>query len=432
MHAKPFRLPALAWWLLIVGALFQLSISLSNTFVSIFLFKVDRSFSAIAWYHLLVFATLPVTFVLAAAVARRTSTALSLRIGIALYALFFAVALMVGEEAAHMPELLGVLTGLAEGFYWLAFDVLSVEYTDREGHEPFFGLFGVLTSVANVIAPPVAGALISREDAYFGGLTGYHVVFGISFALFVVATLVSLRLKSARLAELRLREGFRSLAQEPWRRVVLGSAAYGVREGVFMFLLGLLFYIVTGSEMKLGEFLLVQGALSFLAFYAAGRWSGRFRWRLFLVGALGILGASVAFLWPITTVTLIVYGVLAAAAFPLFLVPLQGYVFDAMHTLADDDVPSITHIVVREWLENAGRILGVLAYFVVGSFETARHVGGFGWLAFALGFMPLVAVGLIRPLESRIFGPRSRHHQFRLGDNEESHTSAKRRARPTP
>ncbi|SIS78591.1 MFS transporter [Alicyclobacillus vulcanalis] len=432
MHAKPFRLPAPAWWLLIVGSLFQLSISLSNTFVSIFLFKVDRSFLAIAWYHLFIFAMLPVTFVMAAAVARRTSTAMSLRLGIALYALFFAVALMVGEQAAHMPELLGVLTGLAEGFYWLAFDVLSVEYTDREGHEPFFGLFGVLTSIANVIAPPVAGALISREDAYFGGLTGYHVVFGISFALFVVATLVSLRLKSARLARLRLLDGFRSLRERPWRRVVLGSAAYGVREGVFMFLLGLLFYIVTGSEMKLGEFLLLQGALSFLAFYAAGRWSGRFRWRLLLLGAFGIVAASFAFLWPITTVNLVVYGVLSAAAFPLFLVPLQGYVFDAMHTLADDDVPSITHIVVREWVENAGRVLGVLAYFVIGSFETLRHVGGLGWLAFALGFMPLITVGFIRPVESRIFGPRSRRQRFRLGDNEETHSSAKRRARPTP
>lgn len=138
------HLPRMAWWLLVVSGLFHLSISLSNTFVNIFVFKVDHSFAAIAWYNLPIFLLLPFTFVLAAFVAQHTSTAMALRIGIGLHALFYAVTLVVGERAARMPFALGILMGLAAGFYWLAFDVLSVEYTDKGGHEPFLGRTGSL------------------------------------------------------------------------------------------------------------------------------------------------------------------------------------------------------------------------------------------------------------------------------------------------
>ncbi|GMA62269.1 hypothetical protein [Alicyclobacillus fastidiosus] len=259
MSKHGLHLPRMAWWLLVVSSFFHLSISLSNTFVNIFVFKVDHSFAAIAWYNLPIFVLLPFTFVFAAWIAQRTSTAMALRIGIGLHALFYAVTLFIGERAAHMPWALGVLMGLAAGFYWLAFDVLSVEFTDKGGHEPFFGTHGVLTSVANVIAPPIAGWLISREDVFLGGLSGYHIVFGISFALFIGATFFSFRLRSDPMSHLHLRRGLQALRKASWMRLMAASSIYGLREGVFMFLIGLLVYVATGSEMKLGVFLLLQG-----------------------------------------------------------------------------------------------------------------------------------------------------------------------------
>lgn len=407
MSKQGYRLPRMAWWLLIVSGFFHLSISLSNTFINIFVFKVDHSFAAIAWYNLLVFILLPFTFVLAAWIARHTSTAMAMRIGIGLNALFYAVTLIVGERAAKMPAVLGILMGLAAGFYWLAFDVLSVEYTDKGGHEPFFGIHGVITSVAGVIAPPVAGILISREDAFLGGLTGYHVVFGISFGLFIVATLFSFRLKSDRMLATRLGNGLRMLRKPAWRRLMAASSIYGLREGVFMFLIGLLVFLATGSEMRLGEFLLLQGGLSFLAFYLAGRLSAKFRSRLFTCGAIGMAVAATLFLFPIQASTIVIYGCITAATVPLFLIPMQGYVYDAMETVVQDGAPPTTHIIIREWFENVGRIIGIVLFLILCAHQSPKHLAKLSWLSFGLGLVQLAAWAVVIPTIRHMGGPRN-------------------------
>lgn len=387
---REHQLSRMSWWLLVVSGFFHLSVGLSSIFINIFVFKVDHSFAAIAQYNLTIFIALPFTFIFAAWVARRTSTALALRIGIVLHAVFYAVTLIVGEQAARMPELLGLLTGVAEGFYWLAFDVLTVEYTDKTGHERFFGLFGVLTSVTNVVAPPVAGILISREDAFLGGLTGYHVVFGISFVLFVAATVFSMRLRSEAMKKLNLRRGIAALRKRAWLRLMVASAIYGLREGVFMFLIGLLVFLATGSEMKLGEFLLLQGALSFAAFFLAGRLSSRFRSRLLTFGAIGMSVAACLFLVPIRSWTIILYGCLTSATLPFFLVPMQGYIYHAMDETVANDAPPTTHIIVREWFENAGRIGGSLLFLGICTGGGVTNVKGLSWLSFGLGLVQLI------------------------------------------
>jgi YQGE family putative transporter len=424
-----FHLPRPAWWLLVVSGFFHLSIGLSNTFVNIFVFKVDHSFSAIAWYNLLVFILLPFTFVLGAWMARRTSTALVLRLGIAMHALFYGITLMIGERAAHMPALLGVLMGFAAGFYWLAFDVLSVEYTDRGGHEPFFGIHGVLTSVTNVIAPPIAGLLISREDLFFGGLTGYHIVFGISFALFLVATLLSFRLHSEKMSKIRLGRGFGALRRKAWWKLMVASSIYGLREGVFMFLIGLLVFLATGSEMRLGEFLLLQGALSFVAFYLAGRWSNKFRSRLFTIGVIGMSVAAVLFLFPITTPTIVTYGCITAATLPFFSVPLQGFVYDTMEQIDIPELSTTTHIIVREWFENAGRVIGIVLFLAISANQSTTQAKGLSWLSFGLGLVQIAAWALLWQGTKHQGGGKRRR---RLPDEEDAQAQDRARKRLTP
>ncbi|WAH35758.1 MFS transporter [Alicyclobacillus dauci] len=432
MAKHGYRLPPMAWWLLVVSGFFHLSISLSNTFINIFVFKVDHSFAAIAWYNLLVFICLPFTFVLAGWMARMTSTAMSLRIGIALHAVFYAITLMVGERAAKMPALLGILMGFAAGFYWLAFDVLSVEYTDKGGHEPFFGIHGVVTSISSVIAPPIAGVLISREDAFLGGLTGYHIVFGISFALFLAATILSFRLRSAPMSRLHILRGFSKLKSSPWWRLMAASSIYGMREGVFMFLIGLLVFLATGSEMKLGEFLLLQGGLSFLAFFLAGRWSGKFRSRLFTSGAIGMAIAATLFLVPIRAPSIVIYGCISAASLPFFLVPLQGFVYDGMESMPDKDMPTSTHIIVRESFENLGRITGIVLFLVICRHQSPGNLGKLSWLSFALGLTQLGAWAVLRPVLNRIGGkrPGGRKHTNE-GKLEKTSSGARKRLNPT-
>ncbi|WP_245578480.1 MFS transporter [Alicyclobacillus pomorum] len=383
-----------ARWLLVISGIFALSVSLSNTFVNVYLWKVDKSYGAIGWYNLAVYCVMPVTFVLAGWIAKRVHSVLTLRIGICLHGVFYLTALIGGTWVARWPTLLGAIMGLAGGFYWCSFNELSLRFTESGSRDRFYGLNGVMGAVAGIVAPPVAGYLISQEDRW-GGLSGYHWIFGLSLALFALATVLSAKLRAkgvvGNLSLTVVRESFRV---RPWRMILFGCSVYGLREGVFLFLIALLMYIATGSELKLGEFVLLQSALSFVSFYTVSRLLSARR-RLWFLGTGSICMALTAllFLLPVRASSLVWYGALISVALPLFLVPLQGFVFDTISQLPNAKEHHMEYIIMREVFENVGRVVGISLFIALVTISpTARTIGTF---AVGLGFVQLITWWLI-------------------------------------
>lgn len=377
-----------AWWLLAVSGIFALSVGLSNTFVNVYLWKVDRNYGAIGQYNLLVYCALPVAFVAAGWLAKRLHTLWTMRIGIVWHAIFYAVALLGGTSVARLPWLLGVIMGLAGGMYWFSFNVISLQVTRQGRRDRFYGLNGVAGAVAGMLAPLVAGFLIAQGDGR-GGLSGYHLIFALSLVLFVVATLVSWCLKAhPEGGQLRLGRAWAGLRRRPWRMLLTGCFVYGLREGVFLFLIGLLMYIATGSELRLGEFLLLQGAISFVSFYLVGRFlrPGN-RLTVLGIGAACMAGAATLFTMPVDARLLLWYGSLIALTIPLFLVPLQGFIFDGITSLDPGGEDVMEHIIAREVFENVGRVLGIVAFlWLIAARPDARHISAF---ALGLGFVQI-------------------------------------------
>lgn len=389
MNQERTPLAGQARWLLGISGIFALSVALSNTFVNIYLWKVDKSYVAIGWYNLAVYCTMPIAFVIAGMLVHRIASVWALRSGILLHAGFYLTALLGGIMVARLPLLLGVMMGVAAGMYWFAFNLFSLRYTESGLRERFYGLNGVVGAIAGMVAPPVSGYLISVEDR-FGGLTGYHVIFGLSLALFALATLLSFRLRASReRGEFSLQVGFTALRQRPWRMVMLGCMVYGLREGVFLFLIGLLMYIATSSEMKLGEFMFLQGVLSFISFYLVSRFvKPQNRLTSLGIGAVCMAGTALVFLLPVRAGLILVYGSLIAVFIPLFLVSLQGYVFDGISQMSRNSGEHAVHVVMREIFENAGRVTGIAVFLVLVSWSVKMaHIAT---LAVVLGFVQIV------------------------------------------
>lgn len=384
-----------AWWLLVISGVVSLSVGLSNTFVNVYLWKIDRSYIPIGWYNFSVYCAIPITFIAAGWVAKHWQLIWSLRIGLILHGLFYALVLIGGRSVARSPAGLGVALGVAAGFYWLAFNQLSLQVTDESRRDRFYGLNGVMGAVAGMVAPPLAGYFISKEDIAFGGLTGYHLVFGASLVLFVLAGTLSslLRLHPIR-GQLRLQESWVALRQRSWRVILLGCMVYGLREGVFIFLIGLLMYVTTGSEMRLGEFLFLQGFLSFVSYFAVSRWTTpKRRPTVMGIGAVGLACAAGLFLLPLTARLVLWYGALAAAALPLFLVSLQGYVSDTIGGLSKNPAEQIEHIIAREAFENFGRILGIGIFLFM--LDLDKKGQNLRYLALVLGGIQLLTWTMI-------------------------------------
>lgn len=347
--------------LLIIGGLYSLSVALSNTFVNIYLWKQTGKYSDIALYNLSIVVLQPLTFILAGRWAKKIDRVIVLRIGVIFLALFYVMVLISGTNASTYLLLLGSLLGVGYGFYWLAFNVLTFEITEPDTRDFFNGFLGILSSAGGMIGPIAAGIIITRFEKF----TGYTIIFGISLALFALAVFMSFSLKPRPAAgSYCFKQILNERKQnENWRLVTNANFFQGLREGTFAFVISVLVYISTGSEMSLGTFGLINSGISFIAYYLASRLiKQKFRKKAILIGGILLYAAVLLIVWDVNFVKLLIYGGMIAIAYPLLLVPYMSTTYDVIGTGWKAAEMRIEYIVVREIFLNLGRIVSILSF----------------------------------------------------------------------
>lgn len=360
--------------LLIIGGLYSLGIALSNSFVNVYLWKQSGSFLDLGIYNLSIVIMQPVTFVIAGRWAKKIDRVIVFRLGIAFLAVFYLSVLIIGDNAANNIILLGGLLGIGSGFYWLSFNVLTFEITEPETRDFFNGFLGIMTSSAGMIGPIVAGFVISRLT----GDIGYKSIFSISLGLFFCAVILSLFLKR-RHAHGRyllldvLKERKRNVN---WRMITNAHFFQGIREGTFIFVIGVLVFITTGSEFALGKYGLINSAVAFVFYYLATRLiTKKMRRKSILIGGILLYASIFLLLFDLTYPKLIMYAVAIAIAYPMLLVPYISLTYDVIGRSWNAAEARIEYIVVRELFLNFGRITSILLFiFAVTVFDEKESI----------------------------------------------------------
>jgi YQGE family putative transporter len=347
--------------LLIIGGLYSLSVSLSNTFVNIYLWKQTGEYSDLALYNLSIVILQPLTFILAGRWAKKIDRVKVLRIGVSFLAIFYLMVLITGKNASTFLLLLGSLLGVGYGFYWLAYNVLTFEITEPETRDFFNGFLGILSSTGGMIGPIAAGIIITRFEKF----TGYSIVFGISLSLFALAVFLSFSLKPR---PANGKYDFRRILEERkknenWRLITNANFFQGLREGTFLFIISVLVYISTGSELALGTFGLINSGISFIAYYAASRLIKKNkRKKAILIGGIILYIAVLIIVWDVNYVKLLIYAAMIAVAYPILLVPYMSTTYDVIGSAWKAAEMRIEYIVVREIYINLGRIVSILSF----------------------------------------------------------------------
>jgi YQGE family putative transporter len=385
-----------AWLLLLISGLFAASTALSNTFVNVYLWKINSRFALIGWFNLVSYVAMAAAFVVAGRLAKRVDRVVVVRVGVALQAVFYLSVLILGRESVEYVTLLGAFMGIGSGFYWLAFNLLYFEITERDNRDIFNGVNGLLVSAAGIVAPMLSGWMIKRVDQ----LTGYRIIFSFSLGIFLLAVLISFLLKRRRASgEFRLTDILRLGVRRGshWYWVSLAMVAQGAREGIFAFLIGLLVYIAAKDEWVLGNFLAISSLVSLVTYYVVGRFM-RPDWRdeCILLGSLmmGLVGLPI--LWELNTWTLFVLGVGAALFSPLYLIPLTSTAFDVIGESRETARFRVEFVVARELSLNVGRISSLLLF--LWWVERAPSPEQLRWLVLVVGFVPVFTWLAIRHL----------------------------------
>lgn len=381
--------------LLIVQALYGISTALSGTFVPVYLWKSSGSYLIIGWFTFAQYLLGGFTFWLAGKWVKEHNKMYSLRAGIALSGIFYCVVLFLGDSAKNWAIPLGILSGIAMGLFWLAFNVVYFEVTEPDTRDRYNGWAGLLGSAAGILAPWISGLIIT----FMQGEKGYRVIFMISLVIFAIGVVLSFWLKKRHgegTYEWTL--GFKQLTEKgnPWRRLVPALAAQGVREGVFGFLVGLTVYVATRAESKLGLYSLITSLVALISFGIAGKLMSKLRltWSM-LTGVVMITLVILPLFWQVSYMTLLLFGIGASLFIPLYMIPMTTKVFDVIGRSEESAVHREEFIVLREMGLTLGRLLGLIAFLIViPNNDSPRAIT---WLLLAVGIVPIAGWWWMRP-----------------------------------
>jgi YQGE family putative transporter len=391
---KLIKLGAQTKLLLTVHTLFISANALSGTFVNVYLWKFKQDYVTIGTFVLASQLMMAVTTMVAGKWAKESNKMNVLRLGVVIAAAFYGVVLLLGQQAANWVMVLGALQGCSFALFWLAFNVIYFEVTNRDTRDRYNGWSGVLGSAAGMFAPWVSGFLLSQ----MGSVTGYRFIFSLSLGVFVVGAVMSLFLqRRPTQPNYDWLYGFRQVTvrNHPWRRASLALVGQGLREGVFGFMIGLLIYIVTQSELQLGNYALITSAISGLAYYLSGKMmKPARRAQLMLIGVIAIVIVILPLFWAINAVTLYLFGIVVALFFPLYFIPVTSVVFDLIGANEESATHRVEYVALRETALNVGRILGTIAFIITVSFTMKSSV--IVTLLLVLGSAPLLTWLMMR------------------------------------
>lgn len=393
-EAKVVRFDRQTWFLLVVNGLFITANALSGTFLGVYIWKASQNYLLLGWFTLLTHIVMATTFWVAGNGVKESNKMIVLRLGIGISAVFYGTVLLLGKSAFHYIWLLGMINGLAVGLFWLAYNVVYFEATDASTRDRFNGLTGVVGSLVGIVVPWCSGYLLS----HMAGDRGYRTIFMISLGIFVAGVLFSFLLRNRRTdGNYEWGMPIRTLRRTstPWRPVFGALAAQGLRESVFGVMIGLLVFIRTGSELKLGNYVLITSAVSFGSFLAVGRWL-KPRWRSIgmLVGTIVITAAILAFFFGVHYSTLLIFGICVALFYPLYMIPITSAVFDLIGQDEESASRRVEFVVLRELGLNVGRIAGMIVFLITLSISKAPLV--IQCMLLAVGSSPILSWALMR------------------------------------
>jgi YQGE family putative transporter len=356
--------------LLLVSGLFTLAMGLSNVFVNIFLWKKSENFIVIAQYNLMHYIFLPIAFTVAGWLSKRKNGIWSLRIGISFFVLFFLSILFVKDEVTKYIYPFGILFGIAAGFYWLSFQVLSFDFTSPCNRDTFNGFNGFIAGAVNSIAPISAAYIIEKNN----NTKGYLIVFSISLVLFIIQILISLLLRTEHFeGKLEIKKIISKNGFE-WSNLRNGLAAWGLRDVVIMFLISILIYTTTKSEMSLGKLTFIASLISSGSYLLEQKLIKPKR-RIFSIhmGAIFMFIAVLGLFFKINYTFLVIYIVLNAIFMPFFIVPMTSATFNTLNRNHEEDM-RIEYIINKELALNIGRIVSTSILIVLLAFVKNNKV----------------------------------------------------------
>lgn len=349
--------------LLVVSTLYSFAMGMSNIFINVFFWRETNDFIVVAVYNLIIHIVTPVMFIFAGMLSKRKNGIWSMRLGLLVYSLFFTLILLVGNKGIIYIYLLGIVCGVAAGFYWLAFNTLCFDITDSSFRDTFNGFNGCLAGIATIIGPITAAFIISR----FKGFAGYRMVFSITLIIFIMLIFISTKFSCKNYSDkLNFRVIFHGNNNE-WDIVAKSTFVWGFRDATIILVVNIMIIEILKSELTLGVFILIASLISAGSYLLVQKIIKPGKRKLsILIGISGSFLAVWALIFKTSYISLFIYTVMDAFFLPFYIVQLTSATFNVINQ-AHEEKLRIEYMINRDIVLNSGRIIStsILIFMLV-------------------------------------------------------------------
>ncbi|PWT99401.1 MAG: hypothetical protein C5B52_10695 [Bacteroidetes bacterium] len=373
---------------LMMNALFSFGGNLSGVFQSVFLWKLDKSYSLLAYFSMYWSLAIILFFGLCAWVARKTSPLYTMRLGFVCYLITYLIMLIFHQTLSEHIFLLGVVNGLAMSLYYVGMHMAVLDLTTNDKRDQFLYVQGILFTVGGMVAPLLSGIIISQLE----GMVGYYVVFIATCVFFILAFFVSLRVKVRPVAS---KSFFWEVVKHPsaeWRKMYKVMFADGIVSGVYTtFLITMMTFKVAGGEFSLGVFNTAAEIISMLAFYALAKYSiPDYRIRIFAIGSVGILLGSVLISTFPMIVTLVLFAIIQPVSMNMISTSMNAMIYASIEKDPQYKEKRLDYIIIREIPLGIGRIIGVAMFLAMRQYFDIEKLLPVSFSIFPLVYMVMI------------------------------------------
>lgn len=353
---------------ILVQGLNFLSLNMGNVFISLFLINTSSSFIGALLYNLFIGIAILISFFLLSPLCKNHKR-IGIQLGNVLNCLLYVVIILLGNNASNFVWILGMISGFAQGFFWLSANILVIDLTDYDNRKQYNSVIGMITSFSNMVGPLFASIVVSA----FKDLKGYKILFSIIFCIMVLSFILCFFIKTREALndKFSIKKAFKNTDMRQFEIIKKITWKASFRDGVLAFLFSILIFKITKSELVLGRLTAYKTIISLIVYNIVGRVKIRINYIYKLGTILQIVSALLLtmFLKNIYSIFLFfsVYGV----AIPLFTIAYGVVIQDAMEFTDKDERYICELSCLKELWIGIGRISGIcmlviLYYFAKG------------------------------------------------------------------
>jgi YQGE family putative transporter len=341
--------------------LFTAGTVLSGAFVNIYIWKLKSDFNMIIKYLIATYVTVPFIFYLCGYIGMHVDRLSIYKLGIVFHSIFYLFVLFAKEKIADNLVIFGVIYGIAMGFYWFGYHIMTIDYTEIGEREKFYAATSIIGSVSSIFGPLISGFIIHLLP----DLKGYYVIFAVSSFLMLSSVALVSPLKSAPIRKPYKIEDLIFTKNKKWLKTMIGYFFLSGKDAVSAFLISILVVKTTGSEFTFGKLTFFVSFIAVTTSYLLGRFvKQNTRSRYVLTGAILYFSIAFILIYKINFQTLIIYSVLSSIAEIMVRIPFSAYAMDLISIDANVHERKMEYIVARDVPIAIGRVTSLVIFMI--------------------------------------------------------------------